>query len=233
MRFRGIERLTSAFPTQFRGWTDDGRPFFVRYRHGVLSLEVGRPGDPADVVPGGGYDVYEEYVDTETGGEISWPEAERALAQVDLDAALSAMEALGALREAAGKPLPGRATHLRLEGISVTSLHLHEAPWPEGTSDPEAAYAVLGQVANRVTPGLLVITYPAGAGWTAHLLARGTDVNAIDLGWRVSSRLGSTLLSCGDGGAVFAVPDPSTLLPAIRAVLARLTRRSAPPHRHR
>ncbi|MDP2304911.1 MAG: hypothetical protein Q8P18_02670 [Pseudomonadota bacterium] len=222
MRFRDMTKTTSRCPTQFEGWTDDDRPVYVRFRHGVLSLEVGRRGDPASAVPCGGYEIYEEDVDTDYDGEISWAEVELALAGVDLDEALAARQAEESRREQAWAPLVDEVITHHLSHLAVYFLGLERAPWPEGAPYSGGAFAFLDFVAARVGPGLVVVTWPEDGGWMAHLLVHDVALNAIAFASGVAARVGGGPLSGGEGRAFFALPEPTVVRDAVLGELARL-----------
>lgn len=44
IRVKTIEQTCRWVPSQWEGYTDDGRPIYVRYRWGRLSIRLGRAG---------------------------------------------------------------------------------------------------------------------------------------------------------------------------------------------
>jgi len=70
VRVSQIWMTTSAIPTQFEGWSVDGRPIYIRYRGGWLSVSIGEVGDPLHALPGAS-DAYGERVGHEWAGQIT------------------------------------------------------------------------------------------------------------------------------------------------------------------
>jgi hypothetical protein len=48
LRVKRVCQTSPACPAQWEGWTDDGRPLYVRYRFGRLSVRVGPVGGDMD-----------------------------------------------------------------------------------------------------------------------------------------------------------------------------------------
>jgi len=89
IKVTSIEQTSGACPSQWEGVTEDGRPIYVRYRWGCLSIRLGeKDGNIWDAVNGeeiireelgGPWDgvlPYEE-LKRATRGKIQWPDINR------------------------------------------------------------------------------------------------------------------------------------------------------------
>ena len=53
LRLQSLKRISIAHPTQWEAVTDDGRPVYIRYKWGELSISVGPVGAGYDEAVGG------------------------------------------------------------------------------------------------------------------------------------------------------------------------------------
>jgi hypothetical protein len=70
----------SSCPTQWEGWTDDRRQIYVRYRHGYLSIRVGKPDDAEEFAAVRGKKIFGKQLGGEFDGIL---EPEELLAATD------------------------------------------------------------------------------------------------------------------------------------------------------
>lgn len=70
-----LQRTTSLFPTQFEGTTADGRPVYIRCKHGELSVRVGPAGGLIDDAIGAAPAISLEFADDDRS-ELDWIEIE-------------------------------------------------------------------------------------------------------------------------------------------------------------
>ena len=71
MRLVEVRQTCSASPAQWEGRTDDGRPVYIRYRWGYLSVQCGAVGGDIDSAVVGD-EVYGEQCGDEYDGVIEW-----------------------------------------------------------------------------------------------------------------------------------------------------------------
>lgn len=48
MKIKTLMRTCIACPSQWEGWTDDARPVYIRFRHGILKIQVGNVSESID-----------------------------------------------------------------------------------------------------------------------------------------------------------------------------------------
>ncbi len=71
MKVRDLLDHGTVSPAQWEGRTDNGRPVYIRYRWGYLSVRVGPPGgDASSAVVG--VEIYGEQIGDEFDGFIEW-----------------------------------------------------------------------------------------------------------------------------------------------------------------
>lgn len=74
-RVAELAQTCLASPSQWEGRTEDDRPFYVRYRWGTLTVQLGEPGT-ADAVEG--ELLFKADVGDKLGGWMDWSEVEKA-----------------------------------------------------------------------------------------------------------------------------------------------------------
>ncbi len=73
MKVKSYTQTCFACPSQWEGFLEDSRPFYVRFRWGQLVIRVGSLGDSFDNCPFW-TGIYNEKISDDLDGLISWEE---------------------------------------------------------------------------------------------------------------------------------------------------------------
>jgi len=72
-----------ASPSQWHGRTEDNRKVYIRYRHGRLSVRIGKPGSHDHPI-----EIYHEYIEKENDGYIEWKEIKKRIKRININKVL-------------------------------------------------------------------------------------------------------------------------------------------------
>lgn len=74
---RMVQRTCRWCPSQWEGITVDSRPIYARYRHGYLSVKIGRRGSSIDDAVKNGKRIVGEVIGDDLDGVLSYAELKR------------------------------------------------------------------------------------------------------------------------------------------------------------
>jgi hypothetical protein len=77
-----IEQTCEACPSQWEGYSDDGRSIYVRYRWGFLSVRIGSPGDKSEFAGVRGKEILHKKLGDSYHGFLSYEDLVKAASEI-------------------------------------------------------------------------------------------------------------------------------------------------------
>jgi hypothetical protein len=77
-----IEQTCEACPSQWEGYTDDGRSIYIRYRWGFLSVRIGSPSDKSEFAGVRGKEILNKQLGDSYHGFLSYEDLAKATSEI-------------------------------------------------------------------------------------------------------------------------------------------------------